>query len=313
MQLKFSYWTGAAGVALFASVVAAARLLETLPDRGPAGPLTAALQAEPIELPSAGLAPLRIAGAWRMTSREDRFGGVSGLVIDGDRLIAISDRGSVLRFAKHVARTMRVHVSDLPDGPGDPRFKVNRDAEAILRDHRGRGWWVAFENRDQLWLYDRTFGQALGRVRVPGNDMGVNSGIEALAGKAEILAFPENRSSVMRWSGGGWSQRRIQGRRPLSDAAQIRDGRFFLLERRVTATGFENALALVEMDGAHFRTLWRRRLPVAWRDNLEALAAEPVAGGGYRLWIMSDDNFHPRLRTVLLVIDVPAAALPKQP
>jgi hypothetical protein len=81
----------------------------------------------------------------------------------------------------------------------------------------------------------------------------------------------------------------------------------------VTAFGFKNALALVEQHGSSFRTLWRKPLPVAWRDNFEALAAEPIAGGGYRLWMMSDDNFHPRLRTMLLVVDVPAAALPKRP
>jgi hypothetical protein len=93
---------------------------------------------------------------------------------------------------------------------------------------------------------------------------------------------------------------------------QVGKDTILLVERRLTTAGFRNALALVRAEGRDFRTLWRKRLPVSWRDNLEAAAAEPIAGGGYRLWMMSDDNFHPRLRTVLLVVDIPPEALRKR-
>ena len=313
MQPKFSYGVALAGLVLFSALVAADQLIEALPDRQPAPPALASVQLEPISVHSEELAPLEVVGAWRLDSQEPRVGGISGLVIDRDELIAVTDRGAILRLPKRHRPRMRIHVSDLPDGPGDPTLRSNRDSEALLPDPAGRGWWVAFENRHELWLYDEAFRRALRRVRISSRKLTENTGVEALAaGAGQILAFPERGSSVLQWSGGRWSENRMSGRRTLSDAVQL-DGGLILLERDLAARGFKNALALVERDEDGFRTVWRRRLPVAWRDNLEALAAERIAGGGYRLWVMSDDNFHPRMRTVLLVIDVPAAALPKRP
>ena len=313
MQPKFSYAAAVAGIALFAVVMAVDWLMYDLPDREPAPPAVASLELEPIPISAASLAPLVPVGAWRVTSSEPRVGGVSALAIDGEGLVALTDAATVLRFPRRLSRRMRVHVADLPDGPGDPGLRRDRDSEALLRDPGGSGWWVVFENHHELWLYDEAFRRELRRAAVPSGALSANGGIEALTGAAgELLAFPEDGGSALRWRGGRWSQAPLDRRTARSDAVEVGDGRLLLLERELTARGFKNALALVEPDGAGFRTLWRKRLPVAWRDNFEALAAERTASG-YRLWMMSDDNFHPRLRTVLLVVDVPAAALPKRP
>ncbi len=313
MQPKFSFSALLGGTALFAAVLAADSVLDTLPDRQAAPRAVASLNLEPIELAAGELAPLALVGAWQVTSPERRVGGISGLAVDGEELIAITDAGVVLRFSKQLGPRMPALVADLPAGPGDERLKVNRDSEAILRDPGGRGWWVAFENREELWLFDPGFRRALAREIVPRAGMSENVGIEGLAGDGGgILAFLESGRSALRWSG-GWGEVRLDPRTPLSDAAQLADGRILLLERRLTLTGFRNSIALVRPKGGRFQRTWRKRLPVSWRDNLEAIAAEPRAGGGYRLWIMSDDNFHPRLRTVLLVLDVPEATLPKRP
>lgn len=302
------------GIALFAAVLAGNKLFESLPDRQAAPPAVALLELEPVEISAPKLAPLVLVGAWRLTSPEPRFGGVSGLAVDGDELVAITDAGVVLRFPKAVRRQLPLRVGDLPAGPGDERFKKNRDSEAIARDPRHRGWWVAFENRDQLWLFDPGFNRALQRVAVPRGLLSFNTGIEGLAiGEGGLLAFPESGGSALVWRQGQWLKASLQSRTPVSEAIWLEDGAILLVERRLTAAGFSNALALVRADGATFRTLWRKRLPVGSRDNVEALAAEPIAGGGYRLWMMSDDNFHPRQRTVLLIADVPAEALPNRP
>jgi hypothetical protein len=249
-----------------------------------------------------------------VTSRDPRVGGVSALAVDGDELVAVTDTGAVLQFPKAIRPQLRTRVRDLPSGPGDERFKMNRDSEAIARDPDNRGWWIAFENRDELWLYDWGFARALQRVVVPRERMSLNAGIEGLAsGKGGLLAFPESGGSALSWSSGRWGEARVEPRTPLSDAVRLDDGSVLLVERRLTATGFSNVLALVRADGATFRTVWRKRLPVGRRDNVEALAAERTDGGGYRLWMMTDDNFHPRLRTVLLVVDIPAGLLRKQP
>lgn len=310
MQPKFSFATVLAAAALAASIIATERLLEPLPDRHSAPPATASAAFEPVVLDSAGLEPLVLVGAWRLTAAEPRVGGVSALAVDGAGLVAITDAGAVLRLARPIAPRMAIAVADLPSGPGDGRFKWNRDSEALARDPLGRGWWVAFENHDQLWLFDPAFRRALGHVTVAGAPLGENSGIEGIVGdRAGILAFPEAGGSAIRWNGVRWARHRLDRRARLSDSARIGERFVLLLERRLTPAGFRNALALVDTQGEVFRTLWRRPLPVSWRDNLEALAAEPKAGGGYRLWLMSDDDFQPRMRTLLLVVDLPAAAI----
>ena len=295
-------------IALFAAVIAADRVFEAQPNRQPAPPAVAELEFERIDISAAELAPLALVGAWLLTSPQPRVGGISGLAIDGEHLVAITDSGAVLRFSKELRPRMQARIADLSSGPGDPRFKRNRDSEAILRDSQDRGWWVAFENREQLWLFDHGFTRALGRMAVPRGRLSENTGIEGLAGAdGVIFAFPEKGGSALRLKNGRWARARIDRSTRISDAVQVGDATL-LLHRRLTLKGFDNALALARRDGGAFRTIWRKRLPVSWRDNFEAVAAERIAGG-YRLWMMSDDNFHPPLRTVLLVVDVPAAAL----
>ncbi len=311
MQPKFSFSAPLGAAALFAAVLAADSLFESLPDRQAATAAVTVVTLEPIAISAAELAPLALVGAWRLTSSEPRVGGISGLAVNDDELVAITDAGVVLRFPKSLGRQMQAQVTDLPSGPGDERCKANRDSEAILRDDRG--WWIAFENADELWLFDARFKRTLRRLIVPGG-LGLNTGIEGLAASPRgILAFPESGGSTLLWGGGRWDQLRLDRRTPISDAVQVDGGAVLLIERRLTPTGFRNALALLRVDGAVLRTVWRKRLPVGWRDNVEAVAAEPIAAGGYRLWMMSDDNFHPRLRTILLVVDVPGAVLPKRP
>ena len=313
MQPKFSFAAVLGGVVMFAAVVAADWVIAGLPNRKAQRPAMATLALEPIEVPAAELAPLALVGAWQLTSTDPRFGGVSGIAFDGDDIVAITDNGVVLRFPKAFAAQMQVRITDLPDGPGDERFKINRDSEAIVRDARDRGWWVAFENRDQLWLFDERFERAAGRVRVPRRALGENVGVEGLAlGGEGLLAFPENGRSVLVRTGNGWSQHPLEGGRSVADAVRIGAGSVLLVERDLTLAGFRNGIALVRPDAGNFRTLWRKRLPLGPRDNVEAVAAEPLPGGGYRVWLVSDDNFHPRMRTVLLVVDLPAAALPKR-
>ena len=313
MQPKFSFAALLGAVAMFGVVLAADAIFDALPNRQPEPPAVAALYVEPIEI-SGDLAPLVLAGAWRLTSPEPRFGGISGLALDGDQFVALTDAGAILRFSKALRPGSPVAVAELPSGPGSARFKQNRDSEAIVRDPAGRGWWVAFEGRDALWLYDTGFTRALTHIWVQPEGLGYNTGIEGLVARPDaLIAFPESGGVVLGWSRAGRTNVPRKPQSPISDAAQIDGQSVFLLERRVTALGFRTALTFARPDGASFRTAWRRRLPVRRRDNLEGIAAEPLTGGGYRVWIISDDNFHPRLRTVLLAIDVPAALLPKRP
>jgi hypothetical protein len=214
----------------------------------------------------------------------------------------------VIRFARPSGGPPVARIKELPAGPGRPGFKRHRDAEAIARDPAGRGWWVAFENHDQIWLYDRNFSSALARIDLGRGRWPHNKGIEAmLTEPGGFLLLPE----------GGIEVGRINGRRVrtsslgnpmgrLSEAVRLPDGRIVALARKAGLTGFRNALVPLLAGDKLCAPI---ALGLGPLDNAEALAAEPIPGG-MRLWLMTDDNFHWPMRTLLVALDLPNAPQP---
>ena len=141
---------------------------------------------------------------WRLTAPDRRFGGLSALAVERGALLALTDSGVVARFAPPIAGApLRIALHDLPDGPGHPLRKSSRDSESLLPDPAGRGWWVAFENRHSLWLFDRGFRRVLAQRRLK-VDWPVNRGGEALAwGGAGPMVLPENGGPAV---GGAFSR-----------------------------------------------------------------------------------------------------------
>ena len=301
--------TLAAAVLLFGCWVIA------LPDRSELGPRTSEVRFEPVKLDSDGFAPMRLAGAWRLTSGDPRLGGVSALAVEGNLLVAITDSGAIVRFAKPVSGRATVSIRELPDGPTDPRYKSRRDSEALLRDPAGRGWWIAFENRNQLWLYDRQFSRAVARIDFGPRRWPRNRGIEALANDGKVLLlFPERGDCVVEVRGASERTFRIEnaaGR--ISDAARLPSGELLILNRHPTALGFSNSIAILERTRKGFRYRDRIRLGVSPLDNVEALAPERLPDGRIRLWLMTDDNFQRPLRTLLIALDWPIRRPPSSP
>lgn len=307
MQQRFSILTLGMALLMAVSIMAAQELFAGLPDRKPLGPAVAELRLEPVSFDQAAFAPLRLVGAWKVTSDEPRVGAVSGLAIDGGDLLAVTDTGAVIRFPMPTTSRVKAQVRDLPAGPGDPRYKMNRDSEAVVADPGGRGWWVAFENRNSLWLYDRAFERPLGRIGLPEAELDWNVGIEGAASSgAQLLLLPEGGGLALTVGQSGWGivpfafqPRRIAG------AAALSDDSLLVMERRLSWSGFENALVRLDRCRSGYCLAWRKRLPVGRFDNLEAIALEPLQSGAKRLWLMSDDNDNRSLRTVLLAADLP--------
>ena len=302
VQPKFRNRRLAAVLVLVAAIALFDRWLPHFPDRRELGWRAARIEFEPVTLAAAEFAPLRLAGAWRLTSTDPRFGGVSSLAIDGGQLVALTDAGALIRFrpGRNGAR-----IGELPDGPGSGRFKRNRDSEALVRDSLGRGWWVAFENRDQLWLFDPSFRRALQRIDLGRRGWGANRGIEGLATDGgALLLLHEDGDHLLRVTGTRARSFPIAGARGrISDAAAIGPGRYFAVERRVTPRGFRNALVSLEKAGSGYRFDRRIALPLGPFDNVEAIAVERRASGRLRLWLMTDDNFQRPLRTLLIALD----------
>jgi hypothetical protein len=283
--------------------------LDDQPDQALLPQRAAVLHFEPVKFDPAQFAPLRLAGAWRLTADDPRFGGVSALAIDGASLVAVTDAGAVIRFPLPLGDTATAAIKNLPSGPGRPGYKRHRDAEALARDPAGRGWWVAFENHNQLWLYDRDFSRALGRVDFGRRRWPRNEGIEAMVAEpGGLLLLPEAGASVVRIKGTRMRSSPLanpMGR--LSEAVRLCDGRTMVIARRARLEGFHNALVPLLPGDRLGQSI---RLGLGSLDNAEALAAEPISNGT-RLWLMTDDNFRWPMRTLLVALDLPSAPQPQ--
>ena len=266
----------------------------------------AAVRFQPLRLDPADFAPLRLAGAWEVLVDDPRFGGVSALTVDGEALLAVTDSGSVIRLPQP-GRGHLALVRDLPSGPGVPQFKVNRDAESLVRDPAGRGWWVAFEFWHQLWLYDPGFERAIEQVDLGEDRWVANRGLEAIAADAKgLLLFPQPGKEWLRLNGRRLYQHRLESPfGDLGDAARLPNGRLLLVTRKFGLTGLDKHLVSAEeMDG---KLILRHvaRVGLGRRANVEGLAAQPLGRAGARLWLITDNDFRPRAPTLLVALDMP--------
>ena len=232
---------------------------------------------EPIKLPPLRHSRARLAGAWELKSPDRHVGGFSGLAVDRDRLLGLTDEGMLIWLPKP-GSTGPAELRPLPAVSGNPRTKIGRDSEALMRDPDGRGWWVAFEQRHQLIRYDRTFSSALQRIDILEPSFRRNRGIEALSSDGGIRWYSENSG--------------------VSDATSLADGRALLLRREIGLGGF--AARITGPGALEFA------LPLAPLDNAEGVAAESLPGGATRLWIVTDNDFRPWRRTLVMAVDLAA-------
>jgi hypothetical protein len=308
VQPKFRMRVLAGGLVLVAAIILAHRWFLTFPNRHELGWRDARVEFRAVRLSARGLAPFSLAGAWQLTSDDPRFGGISALAIDRGRMLALTDSGVLARFSAPGQPPGPARIGELPDGPGSGGFKRNRDSEALLRDPRGRGWWVAFENRDELWLYDRDFGRALERIYLGDRGWRANRGVEGMVAEGDsLLLVPERGDTLLRVTG---LRARLMpiahagGR--ISDVVVIGPGQFLALERRLTPLGFRNSLVMLEKTRPGYQFGLRTALPLGPIDNAEALAIERLPDGTRRLWLMTDDNLQPPMRTLLVALEMPA-------
>jgi len=272
-------------------------------------------------------------GGIAVRSPDPRFGGFSGLAVsrDGARLTAVSDRGAWLRAlirydgAGRLAGLAGGRIGALAGPGGKPLRGLDADAEALTFLPDGSAL-VAFERRHRILRYPAGLHPLSGRpVRAPA-PAGLaaapfNGGAEALAhiGGGSILLLTEK---LPRGSGAyaGWLARkgrwrpinyaRTGGFRP-TDATVLPDGDIAVLERHYTpATGVSARIALLARDAiAPGRTVRGREIlhlnPSMTVDNFEGIAARRGPNGRTLLYILSDDNFNPLQRTLLMMFEMP--------
>jgi hypothetical protein len=258
-----------------------------------------------VRLDPDGFGGLDLAGAWTLSAPDSRLGGLSAIAVDRGALLALSDSGVVVRFPKPGATRPMARIDELPDGPGDPRFKRNRDSESLARDSAGRGWWVGFENRNRVWLFDSRFERALARGRI-GRGW-PRTGFEAMIQSDRgMLLIPEAGGKLLEASHGR-SQWLPLPAGPVSDVAELPDGSLLVVERGLRIDGFHNRLVQVRRDGDRFVEVRSIPLGVGRFDNIEGVAVEALGGGALRLWLITDDGHQWPQRTLLLALNWPWA------
>jgi hypothetical protein len=291
-------------LALFAVLLAGDRTWNQ-PDRTPRPDRSIPVRYVALQLPAAAVGDLPLAGLWRLQGRDPRLGGVSGLAIDGARLLAVTDSGSVLQLPRPGAGGT-ARVRDLPAGPGSPYWKKYRDAESLAADPGGRGWWVGFEFKHALYLYDPAFRRASRRIVFADERWPPNGSLEAMVqAGVGLLAMPETGEELLRVEEENVIARALAGSAGApADAVRLADGRVLVLLRSVRPWGLRNHLTELRRTPGGYRLRTLGRLPLGPFDNAEGLAAETGPDGRVRLWVMTDNDFSSWRSTLLMAIDL---------
>lgn len=285
-----------------------------------------ALVARPVPVdPTAQADGVTPAGAWHLTSDEPAFGGLSGLLVRGDRLLAVTDRGTWLtaRLAVEGAALAltEVRMAPLRNSDGGALAAPGSDfadAEALAADPAG-GVVVAFERVHRAIAY-RPDGAPERVIRGHRFQFFAgNGGLEALATLPDgaVLALVEEAEAdgypqlVLREGAPPLEGRLAQSsRHSVTGADMGPDGRLYVVFRhwsRSTGTSIRlrryrlgsDGLALSETEEE--LAAWERESGV---DNMEAVAVVP-SPDGLTLWLLADDNFNaPAQRTLLLRLRV---------
>jgi len=282
---------------------------------------------------------LRYRGGIFLKSRDERFGGISGLMVseDGSRMMAVSDHGywftgELLYKNDRLSGMRNARLAPMLDGAGKPVTGNGADAESLTGEQFAKGTiYVSFERDDRVSAYSFDDGgpkAAARNVALPSDAkrVAVNGGIEGLAlvNPQTLLAVtedyrdrkgdftgwliplnetdPDDASVVFVRASGGYHP---------TDLARLPDGDVLLLERKFTLDrgaamqlrriSKSRVKPLAVLDGEVIA-----RLDVNYSiDNMEALAVRQDATGKTLVYLMSDDNYNGLQRTVLLMFELP--------
>lgn len=291
------------------------------------------IEAHPLPLESAAgeadaFGPLRLTGAWHLTSEQEVFGGVSALMASDGDLVGLSDSGELfaLRLPGQAGeRTVRSLPRVLAEQDW-PRWRM--DSESMTRDPVSGRLWVGFEHLQRICRYAPHFRALEGCVSPPEmQDWPVTGSVESLVrfGDGRFLAIAEmavdrtGAFQVLLWQGDPVDRvtpppvrlgyRAPAGYRP-TDALWLGGDRLLVLNRRLTlAHGFTARLSLVRLPPLREGAVLRGReiasfVPPGLADNFEALALGHEQGRPV-LWMASDDNRFFFQRTLLLRFALP--------
>lgn len=302
--------------------------------------LTIAANAEPVAISASPLnsfgnlsdTPFQWRGGLILSSADKNFGGLSGLALSNDctGLLAVSDAGRWFRASLQYGKGALANISQselapMFDSAGNPpKSKRRGDAEAVANLGDGR-YMVGFESRTRIGFYD------IGKA-------GLKAHFQLLKSPKAIAGGPSNGEveSVGQFKRGPWqghylaiSEHHLDGdgnirgwlwqssqtvpfaiKRledySITDAAILPSGDVIILERSFGASLLPG-MAIRRIEASAIKNggtvdpelLFAGRALFYAIDNMEGVAL-CERDGETRLTIVSDNNFSPRQRTLLL-------------
>jgi hypothetical protein len=251
---------------------------------------------------------------------DPRFGGYSGVVLapDGGSLLAVSDKGTWIRadIDRTDGRIDAVHataIGDLHEISGARLEGETTDAEGLAVDAQGRAY-VSFEAFHRVRRYDDIDGPAADVPSHPDfRTFQLNSALETVALDADgtLYAVPERSGAwerpfpVYRFRDGSWDRDlslRRDGTFLAVDGDFGPDGRFYLLERDFGwLKGFATRVRRFTLGPDGFQDeVTLLQTPFGELDNMEGISTWRDEDGRIRVTLISDDNFFPLQRTMLV-------------
>ncbi|GAB4072922.1 esterase-like activity of phytase family protein [Ancylobacter sonchi] len=276
---------------------------------------------------------LEFRGGLVLASPEAHFGGLSGMALDatGEKLIALTDKGYWLSATLTSEEGRPTGLADVRMAPlmaANGRELAEQglgDSESLALT--GQGVVVGIERRHEIWSFpgpDPLAAKGKQLISFKGiAELGSNEGIEALAippeGKpAALIAIaeqdPKDPTILPGFLFSPLDKPRLVGRFAIeridefsaTDLSLGPDGKAYLLERRYDPLrGVAMRIRRFELaqlvDGARLSgEVLMEAHRAAAIDNMEALAVTRNAAGTILLTVLSDDNFSPLQKTVLL-------------
>ena len=275
----------------------------------------------------AGTGQLVFAGGVQITSGFSRLHGLSDIKFeDAERFFAVTDEGLLVRGrleldgAGRLIGVAGMQVRPLVDPDGAPLIpKYLADAEGLALMPNGE-LLVSFERLHRVWRYDRD-GRWLGERHIPDFAFTENEGMEGIAWAAGDAFWAAGENGGLWWCEPEACA--IHDDPPeatptdadlrLTSLTQTIDGERwrYELSRSYNSTTNTNVIAIQRRESARcvYPCILGRWIPTIFTapatvDNFEGIAAVRRPDGGVRLYILSDDNFNPDQRTLLLAFDV---------
>lgn len=285
-------------------------------DVEPIVPHAITIKAARLIAPAIETAPeLRYVDGWSLSSKDRDFGGLSSLIIEDGKFVAMSDSGALIRFAiDEGGEITSASVSPLPRGCANDIDKRDRDSESIARDPESGIYWIGFEWRNAICRSDPRLARAVRLARPePMRGWSKTGGPEAFVrlsdGRFLLFAeFGQGRGTL--------PELLIVDRDPTApdarytklfylapehhfsptDAAQLPDGRLLVINRRFEPPAYFSArLSLLDPIPAKANEIISGKTIAKFgrpglTSNFEGVAISNEGGRTF-IWLISDDNY----------------------